>query len=124
MTTDDQTAKLQQLVRDLSPEIRAVHDRLHKLLHEVVPQATEYVDLPDRVLAFGSSLAMRDLWFALIAHKGWVNVQFADGATLEDPDGLVEGTGKRIRHVKARSVADAERPALHALIEQQVRLRE
>ncbi len=88
-----------------------------------MPQATEYLDLPDGVLAFGSSPAVRDLWFALIGHKGWVNVQFADGAALEDPGGIIEGTGRRVRHVKIRSVADAERPALRALIEQQVRLR-
>jgi hypothetical protein len=50
-------------------------------------------------------------------------VQFADGAALEDPDGIIEGTGRRVRRVKVRSVADAERPALRALIEQQVRLR-
>lgn len=44
-------------------------------------------------------------------------------ADLDDPDGLVEGTGKRIRHVKVRTIDDAERPALRRLIEQQIRLR-
>jgi hypothetical protein len=83
----------------------------------------ETVDLPDRVLAFGRSDRMRDLLFALIAHKAHVNVQLADGVDLADPDGLVEGTGKRIRHVKVRTVGDAERPALRSLIEQQLRLR-
>ena len=123
-TPGTNTDQLAILVGDLTPEILAIHERVHALLHEVVPQAEEYVDLPDRVLAFGSSLAMRDLWFALIAHKSWVNVQLADGALLEDPDGIVEGTGKRIRHVKVRSAEDADRPALRAMIERQVRFRE
>jgi hypothetical protein len=52
-----------------------------------------------------------------------VNVQLADGATLADPDGLVEGTGKRIRHVKCRSVEDTVRPALRAILDEQAALR-
>jgi hypothetical protein len=36
-----------------------------------------------------------------------VNLQLPDGADLPDPDGRIEGTGKRIRHVKVRSVDDA-----------------
>ncbi len=52
---------------------------------------------------------MRDLLFAIIPHKSCVNLQLADGAELPDPDGRIEGTGKRIRHVKVRSVEDASR---------------
>ena len=55
----------------------------------------------------------------LIPHTAHVNVQLADGALLADPDGIVEGTGKRIRHVKCRSLDDVARPALRALIEAQ-----
>ena len=44
-------------------------------------------------------------------------------AVLADPTGIVEGTGKRIRHVKVRSMADVERPALRALIEAQAERR-
>ena len=31
----------------------------------------------------------------------YVNVGFFHGAALDDPAGLLEGTGKRMRHVKA-----------------------
>ena len=50
---------------------------------------------------------MRDFWFAIIPHTAHVNLQLADGADLPNPDGRIEGTGKRIRHVKVRSVEDA-----------------
>jgi len=36
------------------------------------------------------------------AFKAHVNVGFFNGATLDDPAGLLEGTGKRMRHVKLR----------------------
>ncbi|HEY9378792.1 MAG TPA: hypothetical protein VIQ02_17070, partial [Jiangellaceae bacterium] len=90
---------------------------------EVMPDAQEQVDLPDRVLAFGfgppGGVRMRGLAVGLIPHTAHVNVQLADGAQLDDPTGIVEGTGKRIRHVKCRSLEDVGRPALRALLDQQ-----
>ena len=50
---------------------------------------------------------MRDFSFAIIPHKAHVNLQLADGVDLPNPDGHIEGTGKRVRHVKVRSVEDA-----------------
>jgi hypothetical protein len=45
-----------------------------------------------------------------------VNVGFFHGATLNDPAGLLEGTGKRMRHVKLRPGQPVNAPALSALI--------
>ena len=63
---------------------------------------------------------MRDLLFAIIPHKSHVNLQLADGADLPNPDGPIEGTGKRIRHVKVRSVEDARAPWVRAAIAAQL----
>ena len=46
-----------------------------------------------------------------------VNVGFFHGATLPDPGGLLEGTGRRMRHVKLRPGADRDPVALDALID-------
>lgn len=46
-----------------------------------------------------------------------VNVGFYFGALLEDPAGLLEGTGKRMRHVKLRANGAIDEPALIVLIE-------
>lgn len=66
---------------------------------------------------------MRDLLFALIPHGGWVNLQLADGALLPNPDGLVEGTGKRIRHIKVRSANAAADAWVTAAVRAQVAFR-
>ena len=63
---------------------------------------------------------MRDFRFAIIPHTSHVNLQLADGADLPNPDGRIEGTGKRIRHVKVRSVEDAGAPWLRAVIAAQL----
>lgn len=46
-----------------------------------------------------------------------VNVGFFMGASLNDPAGLLQGTGKRMRHVKVRPDEDLDSEALSALIE-------
>lgn len=51
------------------------------------------------------------------AFKGHVNVGFFHGAALPDPAGLLEGTGKRMRHVKLKPGLAADNTALADLIE-------
>ena len=51
------------------------------------------------------------------AFKAHVNVGFFRGAGLGDPNGLLEGTGKLMRHVKLRPERDVDAPALTKLIE-------
>lgn len=50
---------------------------------------------------------------AFTAH---VNVGFFQGAKLDDPAGLLEGTGKRMRHVKLRWAQPVNSAALSKLI--------
>lgn len=46
-----------------------------------------------------------------------MNVGFFTGAMLQDPTGLLEGTGKRMRHVKLKPGREVSSDALNALIE-------
>ena len=45
-----------------------------------------------------------------------VNVGFFHGASLSDPSGLLEGTGRYMRHVKLKPGRAVDEPALEALI--------
>lgn len=49
--------------------------------------------------------------------KAHVNVGFFQGAALADPAGLLEGTGKYMRHVKLRPGVAFDAAALEALID-------
>src|SRR5450631_2535231 len=50
------------------------------------------------------------------AFSAHVNVGFFHGAMLDDPAGLLEGAGKRMRHVKLRSAQRVNATALSELI--------
>ena len=50
------------------------------------------------------------------AFSAHVNIGFFYGAALDDPAGLLEGAGKRMRHVKLRWARDVNAAALDELI--------
>ena len=86
-----------------TPDVQAAARALEAIIRDEFPDVVVDYDPGNGLLAFGRSMRMRDLLFALIPHGGWVNLQLADGALLPNPDGLIEGTGKKIRHIKVRS---------------------
>ena len=61
---------------------------------------------------------VRDVPFGYVnSFKNHVNVGFFCGKWLEDPAGLLEGSGKRMRHVKLRPDAESDDAALGELID-------
>lgn len=66
----------------------------------------------------------RAMWTCSIrAANAHITLQFGtSGARLDDPDGLLEGTGKDLRHVKLRNGQDLPKRALTALVKQAVRI--
>ena len=80
--------------------MRAAGPDVHELLHDGCPTAC----VDDLALGYVNTFA---------AH---VNVGFFFGTALCDDFGLLEGTGRYMRHVKVRPAAFENDAALHALI--------
>jgi hypothetical protein len=105
-----------------APAVADIARALRLTVLEGFPDAVETFDPADGLLAFGTGRSMRDFSFAIIPHKAHVNLQLADGVDLPNPDGRIEGTGKRVRHIKVRSVEEAvERWVRHAVAAQVAR---
>jgi hypothetical protein len=104
-----------------TPAVQAAARALETVIRDELPDVVIDFDPGNGLLAFGRSMRMRDLLFALIPHAGWVNLQLADGALLPNPDGLIEGTGKRIRHVKVRSADVARDPRILGIVRAELR---
>lgn len=109
-------AEVDQFLADYPAEVQAIARRLRSLVLGALPQAVEQVDRPARMLAYGRDTTYKGLVCVIMPQKGYVNLGFARGTTLPDPDGLLEGTGKRARHVKVRSLAQAEAASLRELV--------
>jgi Domain of unknown function (DU1801) len=108
---------------ETAPSVADIARALRDTVLEGFPDAVETFDRGDGLLAIGTGTSMRDFVFAIIPHKAHVNLQLADGADLPNPDGRIEGTGKRVRHVKVRSVEDARTPWVRSAIAAQLAYR-
>jgi hypothetical protein len=109
--------EVKEFLPSYPPEVQAIARKLRAMVLRVVPEALEQVDKPAKMLAYGRSATYKGMVAVIMPQKTWVNLGLPRGATLPDPAGLLEGTGKRARHVKVRSLEAAEALALRALVE-------
>lgn len=87
------------------------------LVKKEVKGAEEYVN-PWKIPSFDSDGPL----CCFMAGKEHVTFAFMRGAALPDPEKLLEGTGKGVRHVKLRTVADVKRPGVKKLIAEAAKL--
>ena len=64
---------------------------------------------------------MKDMFCYIAAARSHVNLGFCRGASLSDPNRVLEGEGKMMRHVKFRSERDLERPFVRRYIRAAIR---
>ena len=106
-----------QILVGAEPQLQAVAGAARALILELHTSAVEIVWPRQRIASYGVGPRKMTEHCACIAlHSKHVNLGFYAGATLDDPAGLLEGSGKQLRHVKLYALADARRPALRALI--------
>ena len=97
----DHSGELGAIARRWFEVMRGCGDDVRELLHDGHPTAC----VGDAAFGYVN---------AFTAH---VNVGFFNGAVIADPDGLLEGTGRFMRHVKLGPGRDVDATALRKLIE-------
>ena len=97
----DHPGELGNIARQWFEVMRRCGDDVRELLHDGCPV-----------------VCVTDVPFAYVnAFKAHVNVGFFRGAELADPAGLLEGTGRFMRHVKLRPGSEVDVSALLELVE-------
>ena len=98
---DDEPPELRKIAKHWFVQMRRCGDDVLELVHDGCPMA-----------------CIEDAPFAYVdAFSRHVNVGFFYGAELADPAGLLEGTGKRMRHVKLQPGGNVDAAALGELIQ-------
>lgn len=98
------------LVQQIALELRT-------LVLQMAPEAIEQIDLPAHMLAYGFKATYKDMLCVIMPTQKYVNFGFPRGASMPDPAGLLQGSGKRARHVKVTSLEDARQPELKELLQ-------
>ncbi|MFE5308441.1 DUF1801 domain-containing protein [Isoptericola sp. NPDC056605] len=116
---DDRRDDVAAVLEGLAPPVLAVTARLRSLVAEALPDAVEEPDPSARLLGYtyrpGTYVG---LIAAVAPYRAHVNLLIARGAELadDDPHGLLEGTGRRARHVTFRTEEDVDRPSVRELL--------
>ncbi len=99
-----------------TPEIAKLARKIRALILDVAPDAVEVISVKDRVAGYGSSAKKRSQLVYIALPQGWARLGFYFGGELPDPARLLEGEGKRLRHIKIRSEQDLARPGVRELV--------
>jgi hypothetical protein len=106
-----------ELLASVEPDLAAIARRLRAIIRAVDVSTVETVRLGDNAATYGvGPKKMTDGYAYIMPMRGYINLGFYQGAVLADPERLLEGTGKGLRHVKIRSLAEANRPPVRALV--------
>ncbi len=105
MPSEDELARL---ILGKHPGHRELYLEMHRLVLDVVSDLRYSVDCLDAAIGYGARQFGYNGWgmAALAPHKSWVSLVFFRGTRLDDPDGLLEGTGALVRHVKLASLEE------------------
>lgn len=117
-------AEVDALLGSFDARIQAIARQACQLVRDVLSDAVVTVDGGD--IGFGGpdyKGGYKGLVFVVTPLKSAVRIGISGGASLPDPHGLMQGTGKVHRHVRLESEADVVRPELRSLLETAVKAR-
>lgn len=122
VTTD--STPFRETLEGRSDAVREIALAVRALIFEILPEAVEVVWPDQRSSGYGTGPKKNSEQFAwILAHAAHAALAFPYGAELDDPAGLLGGTGARVRNARLASLDDVRRPELRTLIEQSTRHR-
>ena len=121
MAMDARLGSFDDLMSELPPSTSTAVEPIARKLREIIlddfPEAIEVVRLGDGAASYGvGPKKMSESHVYVMPQAEYVNLGFWHGVGLPDPDGLLQGTGAKMRHIKVRSVDEAESHAVRALV--------
>jgi hypothetical protein len=117
MRTIDDYGTFEDAVAKAGAHARELAYLLRKLVAKIMPEVVEVPWPRMRIASYGVGPKKMSEHFCYIsAQKNDVNLGFYYGAELPDPEGLLQGTGKLLRHVKIREPKAIRGRALRRLL--------
>ena len=117
MSKNTKFGTFEELMDGKEPHLVEIATALKGLILELHADTIEVVRLGDKAASFGvGPKKMSEAYAYIMPLKKHVNLGFYYGAMLPDPQKLLEGTGKKLRHVKIKSLDMVKDPAVRALL--------
>jgi len=105
--------ELIRFLQRFDPAIRELAlDARELVLRVLAPSHESILDTYVLAMNYGFSERMKDQVVYIGVYTKHINLGFLWGARMDDPEGLLEGEGKQLRHIKIKSPADLGTPVI------------
>ncbi|GAB3909082.1 hypothetical protein GCM10028803_46050 [Larkinella knui] len=111
------TQAVETFLADYKPEVRDLTLKVRELVRSILPEAHESVHTGYKTITYGTGPRMSDEICYIAPLTSSVNLGFLYGTKLPDPNGLLKGTGKLLRHIKFASPEEVTTPGITDLLE-------
>jgi hypothetical protein len=119
MKTVDTHGTFDEAISGTSSQVETMARQLRDLIIEVYPDVVEVPWPNQKIIGYGvGPKKMSEHFCYIAAQREYVNLGFYYGAVLPDAEGLLEGTGKNLRHIKVKNVEAVTQPALRQMVQE------
>lgn len=115
---EDTERQIEQFLYPFNQKLQALAQELRQFLKNETKPTYELVGDSTISLNIGYGFTKKawDCYCAIIVYSKHINLSFPSGAFLNDPKKLLQGTGKRIRHIKIMGINDVEQHDIKNLV--------
>ena len=111
--------ELLDLLKTYDRGIQELTLALRELVTEELAPCHEYIlEVYIISLNYGPTERLKESICYIGVQDSYINLGFHRGTSLRDPQGILEGTGKQMRHIKIRTMEDLLNPAIRAYLQE------
>src|SRR5215472_12219540 len=113
--------QLQEALRRFEPDVRDLATAARAVVLDIIGPCFEQIFPFNKLVSLIYSTTekrIKDNICLLVVYRDHVNLLFPRGVDLSDPKGLLEGSGRAMRHMKLRTPDDLHGPGVRPLLVQ------
>ena len=111
---DERVLKFLEEIMLFNDEQFNILQKLRKIVFNIYPKTDE------RMMYGGIMFSLKEDFGGVFVRKNHISFEFGKGFTMNDPDKLLEGTGKFRRHFKIKSLSDVRDKNVEYFVRQAV----
>jgi hypothetical protein len=106
-----------EVVSGFQPDVQAIARALRSVITSLHHDVVEVGWARQKIASYGIGPKKMSEHYAYIAPQSdYVNLGFYHGVALKDPAKLLEGAGKRLRHIKIKSGTEVDKKEIRTLL--------
>jgi hypothetical protein len=112
----------EDFLKELDPQLQSICDQLRNIIKTLDPNYVEIIWKKQSIASYGvGPKKMSEHYVYIAPQKKHVNLGFYHGTSLSNQSGLLEGTGKRLRHIKISQEIEAKDEKIQDLISEAIK---